>query len=675
MAMSTTLAMLTAPFAKVMPVNAEAMRSIYYSAGDVDNMVSASTFIFGVPEGCSFEYCDSSRFSRKGYKLVSWTVLETGQTVGIQQPSFMPEYDLHVIANWEPVTYSICLAGNGGTTAANENNIYVNGTYGTTIDLPENPFSREGYTFAGWEYDGRIYEDAAQFEVPAVISGGRIVLAAVWKRGTEAVTTAPNQPAETISTTVATQATTLADDQTAKVIDPNVSFRSANEAFKVYISDIIGKYDAVDSIEFRFETDAEKVGNVSTGFATALTNGQTYQQNFGEYVNDNNFTIKIDKNVCEQLSYGRYFQFVCWHSDSYPLKLAEVKAIVREIPPEVTGEEDYTEPDISEPEVTTVPEEEENTATTVTSIAEVIVSEEEPAEEVTEPVSNSGGITITLTPVEDVSGETTATETEPSQDLPSGGGAAPQTEETTAAQAAIPETTSTEPVQMNDTGLSRVIYVGRRIARDTVADFKAEELLNSNEKLIRIDVALRSDGESIGQYSCGTFMNTCEGSMLNNCFADRTDDSFLTITAMADSDHITIDDTTLFNVGYWWGDLESITIESITVYYTASEASSETEPASETIIGSETEPVNEPEANTELQPEPETEPMIEPIKDYDGDGTVTTKDLEVLRQFLVGANVDGVDHENNDYDINGDGYINVYDSIALKRIFMKNDNE
>ena len=644
--MMTTAALFGASFMQMMPTEAASMRSIYYSAGDVDNMVSSSTFIFAVPEGCSFEYCDSSRFSRKGYKIASWYVQETGETVGIQQPSFMPAYDLHVIANWEPVKYSVCFAGVGGVTDGGENNIYVDGTYGTSIELPSNPFHKDGYTFAGWEYEGNIYEEGTSFEIPALISGSRVVLAAVWKANSSAVTDAPenNDPGVTTTTTTA-----LSEEQTERFFFPeNVYFRASNEQFKLYISEILRRSDKPDSITFEFKADTDVIGSVNMGFATTLKNGQTYQQNFGEYVNSDSFTITVDKNTCEQLSYDRFFQFVCWDCAKYPLQLVSVKSVVRDGEVTTADEEEITEETTvsenneeiiveeptevtaeTEPVVTDIPviQAEETTATTtVTTVPEeeVTVTAAETTTEVT-TYQEVVGYESEDTTETNSNGETTATTVVNS--------------EGEAVHVPVSEPESEPATQENDNegnwfitddnGTSRVLYVGKKINRDSMEYIGAQALLARDEKLVRMEITLT--GENIGQFSFGTSMNMADGYMLEESFSDYSDEPSVTLTLTGNPESAYIGDDSALCVGYWWGEADAVTLESIKVYYDAS--------------------VDEDMA-----------------KDYDGDGVVTSDDVSILQKYLVCAPVEDVDHENNDYDVNNDGDINVYDSVALQRM-------
>lgn len=58
-----------------------------------------------------------------------------------------------------PVTYDIILQGNGGTTADGSEQIVLEALEdGTTYQLPNTPFSRDGYTFVGWSHTQELPE-------------------------------------------------------------------------------------------------------------------------------------------------------------------------------------------------------------------------------------------------------------------------------------------------------------------------------------------------------------------------------------------------------------------------------------------------------------------------------------------------------------------------------------
>ena len=145
----------------VFPVNAVTYTyyTLRYEAGDVDNLVGSTSVSYQRIEGVSFDVAASSRFSRKGYKLTSWSIPSTGETVAPSSQYTMPSNDITFVANWTPENYQITFAGVGGVTDANESNVYVNAKCGDVINLPENPFTKSGYVFSGWKYDGVTYDE------------------------------------------------------------------------------------------------------------------------------------------------------------------------------------------------------------------------------------------------------------------------------------------------------------------------------------------------------------------------------------------------------------------------------------------------------------------------------------------------------------------------------------
>ena len=132
--------------------------TLTYEAGDYSDVVGSSSVSFERIEGVSFDVAATSRFSRKGYKIISWTVKSTGEVVAASSQYTMPSHDITFVANWSPVTYDITLAGVGGTTSDGSANTTIKGTCGETIILPESPFTKSGYTFAGWKYSGVTYK-------------------------------------------------------------------------------------------------------------------------------------------------------------------------------------------------------------------------------------------------------------------------------------------------------------------------------------------------------------------------------------------------------------------------------------------------------------------------------------------------------------------------------------
>lgn len=207
-------------------------RTLTYLAGDVDNLVGASEVSFQKIINTTFDAAASSRFSRNGYHLKSWYVPSTGETVGTGSQYTMPDHDITFVANWVPETYKITFTGKGGKTDEGSANIYIDAEYGTTMILPENPFTYSGYQFKGWQYDGVTYNAGDEFEIPAILSGAKIVISAVWSKSSNIVTTAPVTTVTTQTTTVITSAETEAT-ASAPIITSTATDVSVTESLPV----------------------------------------------------------------------------------------------------------------------------------------------------------------------------------------------------------------------------------------------------------------------------------------------------------------------------------------------------------------------------------------------------------------------------------------------------------
>ena len=144
----------------------------------------------------------------------------------------MPDHDITFVANWVPETYKITFTGKGGKTDEGSANIYIDAEYGTTMILPENPFTYSGYQFKGWQYDGVTYNAGDEFEIPAILSGAKIVISAVWSKSSNIVTTAPVTTVTTQTTTVITSAETEAT-ASAPIITSTATDVSVTESLPV----------------------------------------------------------------------------------------------------------------------------------------------------------------------------------------------------------------------------------------------------------------------------------------------------------------------------------------------------------------------------------------------------------------------------------------------------------
>ena len=176
-------------------------KTLTYQAGNVDGIVGSTEVSFEKVINTTFDAAAASRFSRKGYTVASWNVPSTGETVALGAQYKMPSNDITFVANWKEAEYAVSFAGKGGKTADGKTTTADKATYGTAMTLPECQFIYNGYTFAGWKYDNKMYNAGEEFEVPALLSGSKIVFSAVWETESAAVTTEATTEAVTEETT------------------------------------------------------------------------------------------------------------------------------------------------------------------------------------------------------------------------------------------------------------------------------------------------------------------------------------------------------------------------------------------------------------------------------------------------------------------------------------------
>ena len=107
----------------------------------------------------------NNKFTKQGYQHVGWntqadgngTSYNFGQEITITQ-------NLELFAKWEANTYTITYKANGGVGEDKQQSF----TYGTSQNLMENPFIRQGYRFVSWNTqangEGESYIDQQNVE-------------------------------------------------------------------------------------------------------------------------------------------------------------------------------------------------------------------------------------------------------------------------------------------------------------------------------------------------------------------------------------------------------------------------------------------------------------------------------------------------------------------------------
>lgn len=156
-----------------------AVRNVYYEAGDYDNIVGGTCVAFEKNATQSFELADNTRFARKGYNLTGWTCDIDGKDYITGATYIMPDCDVHFTAIWRPLSYNVKFS------ASTSNYVTVKASYGESLTVPECEFTKNGYVFAGWTYNDKVYWPGDKFEIPALLKGQNIVFGCNWVKASE----------------------------------------------------------------------------------------------------------------------------------------------------------------------------------------------------------------------------------------------------------------------------------------------------------------------------------------------------------------------------------------------------------------------------------------------------------------------------------------------------------
>ena len=125
-----------------------------------------------------------SAFTREGYTCASWNTAPDGSgttyIAGRSAKNLAPGGTATLYAKWKPNTITVVFYANKGTGTMSSQKL----TYDVPANLNENQFTREGYTFTGWntkaDGTGTAYTDAQAVENIAL--SGTVKLYAQWKQ-------------------------------------------------------------------------------------------------------------------------------------------------------------------------------------------------------------------------------------------------------------------------------------------------------------------------------------------------------------------------------------------------------------------------------------------------------------------------------------------------------------
>lgn len=151
---------------------------ISYYAGDYNDINGNKTFSVMSAEKAQFFLSNSSRFSRPGYTITGWISSYDQMEYKPGDSFYVPASDVNFEAIWSPAQYNVNISANNGNSA---DKFTLKATYTEDFVLPECEFEYEGKEFAGWKYNKTIYQPGESFPVPALLTGGKIVIVATWK--------------------------------------------------------------------------------------------------------------------------------------------------------------------------------------------------------------------------------------------------------------------------------------------------------------------------------------------------------------------------------------------------------------------------------------------------------------------------------------------------------------
>ena len=112
----------------------------------------------------------------EGYVFDEWEVISGGVTIADDKFT-MPDEDVEVKAKFSPISYTVAYDANGGDGQMSDFTL----SWGDEQALDACAFTREGYTFAGWQDgDGNTYEDGATVKNLTNVDGSTVTLKAQW---------------------------------------------------------------------------------------------------------------------------------------------------------------------------------------------------------------------------------------------------------------------------------------------------------------------------------------------------------------------------------------------------------------------------------------------------------------------------------------------------------------
>ena len=183
--------------------------TIVYNANGGEGAMENSSAVYDTPFTLR-----ANVFTRSGYIFQGWATAPQGEVCyadGAEVSNLTGEADgtVTLYAVWLGNTYTIAYHANGGVG----NSAVTEATYGRSVVLPVNAFTRVGYTLQGWATAPQgevLYADGAEVRDLTSVAGGTVTLYAVWKLNSYTIAYRANGGEGTMTATSATYGQSIA---------------------------------------------------------------------------------------------------------------------------------------------------------------------------------------------------------------------------------------------------------------------------------------------------------------------------------------------------------------------------------------------------------------------------------------------------------------------------------
>lgn len=113
-----------------------------------------------------------------GYEFTNWEVYSKtySQNEKVSRLTWTNNSTVYILAKYQPKQYLVNFDGNGETSGEM---LPISATFDQEVTIPENAFVKEGYTFVGWNFNGKLYT-TTNIGVPITTYVENITLTAYW---------------------------------------------------------------------------------------------------------------------------------------------------------------------------------------------------------------------------------------------------------------------------------------------------------------------------------------------------------------------------------------------------------------------------------------------------------------------------------------------------------------